>query len=65
MLLTLLESEAAPPLAWAHAGKVLADLGAVDALPALRRLAKASSEAEVRTAAKVAFERIARERRYR
>ena len=42
--------------------KRLADLGAVDALPALRRLARFAAEAKVQTAAREAVERITRER---
>ena len=63
ILLTLLQEEAGTACTWAHAAKVLADLGAVQAVPALRRLARLSCEAEVRAAAREAMERITRERR--
>ena len=61
ILLALLNNKAAVPFARAHAAKVLAVLRAVVALPALRRLAVLSSEAEVRVAAREAIDRITKE----
>ena len=63
ILLTLLENVAAPAFMRAYAGKVLADVGAVGALPALRRVAKDSSATEVQVAAREAADRITQERR--
>ena len=63
ILLTVLEDRTAPVLSRTHAARVLANLGTAGALPALRRLARSSSEAEVRTAAREACQRIAHERK--
>jgi hypothetical protein len=62
ILLTLLGNRAAPPFLWAYAARVLANLRAVEALPALQRLARFSQKREVRAAARRAFDRINRER---
>ena len=62
ILLALLENSGASPLTRAYAGKVLGDLGAIDALPRLGRLARFSPQAEVRATAREAFTRITRER---
>jgi hypothetical protein len=65
VLLTILKERAGVTETCLHAARVLADLEAIEALPALRRAAQSTSNTEMRTALIDAAGRIGRSRRQR